>query len=159
MESSQRSWRIGASLVGKGSLMRATLDSLGHRVVCWDWVIRLGSFGLYGNMKQIIMHYTDMHGCIHAYLHTYIHACMHILWHTYMMSYFLNFGLIPQEKCTVATLQLGQDVPIGSSCLECQLYVAMPLLAQCTVWVRLCTSSLWSDLAKGIKFSQAVSLA
>ncbi len=80
----------------------------------------------------IIMHYTDVHGCIHAYLHTYIHAYIHDI-HTYMMSYLFNSGLIPQEKCTVATLQLEQDVPIGSSCLECQLYVAMPLPAQCTV--------------------------
>ncbi len=88
-----------------------------------------------------------MHTYNMTYIHAYRHTCIHI------MSYLLNSGIISQEKCTVATLELGQDVPIGSSCLERQLYVAMPLLAQCTVWVRLCTSSLWSDMAKGVRFS------
>ncbi len=77
-----------------------------------------------------------MHTYIHTYIHAYIHdihTCIQAHIHTYIMSYLLNSGLIPQEKCAVATLQLGHDVPIGSSCLEYQLYVALPLLAQCTV--------------------------
>ncbi len=72
--------------------MRATLVSLRRRPVYWGWVIWLGSFGLYGNMKQINIHqWRDL--CAFHSMHVHVPTWVEpVTYYCYSLKYTCRLG-------------------------------------------------------------------